>query len=178
MVIACSLGTNGLGASGGDAAVIDVMIEPDVAVALDADADGDGGEEAALPDVVTEATPQYSCNASNCGGACCENQCVPRNCAGCATGSLFCPYDLSLSGSNGLCVESCAACTANGSNAPTACYTCGGGLTLAQCATNPSSCPQTLSAGACPCGSVDASDCPGSGQTCVDAGAQGVCLSH
>jgi hypothetical protein len=160
--LACGVGTNGLGPAedtsrdGSDEQEPDVM---DVAVAE-------------VVDVFTEASPQYSCNAESCGGACCENQCVPRTCAGCMSGAAFCPYNPNVQSPNGYCTSNCSGCAAAGHAAVT-CFSCSLGTPAVSCHSNGSKCPQDLDAGACPCPSGDASQCPGASQVCT----QGVCIT-
>jgi hypothetical protein len=140
----------------------------------------DGGAEAtAGPDTnpVDGApnAPTVGCSAQTCAGACCGDQCVSRSCAGCAVGGIFCPYV--AGGDGGTCVADCSACAVSGIPATTTCFTCADAGLSAQCAPSATACPADLEAGACPCASGTAEQCPGPAQTCARVDGQYTCLS-
>jgi hypothetical protein len=100
-LFACSVSTLGSGPipdAGQDAAA---DAEHDVRPEVSTEAQAEAQAEAAGPE----------CTAINCGGACCGNKCIPRNCSmACDAGGLFCPYDPGFAFSNGFCVASCSDC--------------------------------------------------------------------
>jgi hypothetical protein len=169
-LLGCTGQTNGLGpVDGGSETAADGPTEE----APEADV-GDVVDAADVADVVSEASPQYSCNAHTCGGACCQDQCVPRSCAGCATGNIFCPTATVFS-ANGYCTTSCAACVTGADPAPVACFDCSGGQPLGSCRASAASCPAAPDAGACGCAS---GQCPGANQTCETVDGQQICVTH
>ena len=165
--LACRIGTDGLGpvedASAPDA---DVFTPQEAASA-----------ETSAIDVVAEPPPSPPPSCGNCGGACCGDQCVVRYCPDCDAGAILCPYSLSSQGSNGYCIGSCSMCAPNGTPAPVTCYTCGSGITLGSCGASTGDCPQTASAGACPCPSQDAGECPGETQVCMMVDGRPICIT-
>jgi hypothetical protein len=177
-LLACTSGVNGTGPI------------PD-ASSEDGPVGADGGTDAMeesppVPDSGgDEDAPAVGCNASNCGGACCGNACVPRTCAGCAVGNVFCPF-FALQGSNGTCVSDCSACQTSGAPENVTCYNCSRGAPAASCAAQSAQCPQDRDHGACLCGGNDgdggeAGTCPGPMQVCTgtdggDAG-ESVCIT-
>jgi hypothetical protein len=182
-IAACSVNAGGTGA-GPDAAAeggADVALEADVARPPDASPDvspvdasdgGDAGDGSDGSDGSDGADGASACNAMNCGGACCGNKCVPRTCAGCAAGTVFCPYDPSAgSSTNGVCVQDCSRCVAGDAAATVACFSCTFGAPLQVCAETASQCPQDLASGACSCASGDAGECPAASEVCAQSDA-------
>lgn len=175
-VCGCGVGTNGLGPPAPDASAdAETMDAATDTNPLGADAGPDAPLDAPS-DTQSEAAPPNPCNASTCGGACCGTQCVPRTCAGCALGGVFCPYAENGT-SNGTCVADCSSCNL-GSSSSIACFTCYSTGLLAQCASSANDCPAAADAGACPCPSGSAEQCPGSDQTCSMVDGEYVCLSQ
>jgi hypothetical protein len=148
---------------------------PPADAAADDATDGSGDD---AQDAGVESARPSACNASNCGGACCGDKCIARSCAGCNTGTTFCPFSFGPQQSNGRCVASCSDCQQPGLNAPTTCYACAPVVPPVMCAPSPDHCPASLDAGACSCASGDAGECPGSMQVCMLVGGQYVCLSR
>ncbi len=155
---ACRLAEGGLGGAG-DAGRPDDAAETD-AVASDAGDDGSEGGEG-------------GCTPESCAGACCGDTCMSQTCAECSVGGHFCPSSSPLPGGN--CVSDCASCTTF-SGAAT-CYVCGDAGLSASCAASSAACPGDLAAGACPCPSGTAEECPGPEQTCSMVDGAFVCLS-
>jgi hypothetical protein len=172
--IACSTGTNGQGPNP-DASPADATSESiDGPSELDASTEADTAPVEAAVEAGDDGSDGAGCNSSNCGGACCGDLCVPRTCAGCSVGPLFCPFLAGVPGVNGYCVSDCSSCNAGGVKADIACFTCQGGTTTEQCSTSASDCPTAVDAGACACATGDASDCPGKTQVC---GSDMACLT-
>jgi hypothetical protein len=120
-----------------------------------------------------------ACNAQNCGGACCGDQCV-ADCDGCNAGAVFCPYAESIGSQNGVCVASCTSCNINGATAAATCVLCSFGFTTVSCASSAGRCPPDFAAGACGCTPADAGACLTATQVCIpdDASAAGgACLT-
>jgi hypothetical protein len=135
LVAACSVGTNGTGPERGDgssegsladASSTDDTAEGDAVVAdhaattdarvMDTSADVALENEAAADatDAVADAHPDGPlCTSSNCGGACCGDECV-NACTDCTVGTLFCPFSTTVVNPNGQCVASCSTCTPDG----------------------------------------------------------------
>jgi hypothetical protein len=140
--------------------------------------DADAGSDAT--DAASEEPTAPKCGPQNCGGACCGDLCVPRNCLGCTTGKVFCPIGGSPQASNGSCVSDCSACDGH-----VTCYTCAPGSSASQasCAAKAMDCPQRLEEGACPCSVGDAGDagntalCPDPNQVCKQVFGQFVCIT-
>ncbi len=188
-IAACTVGTNGTAMITGDASVADggtdagaldeTPAATDVTVPMEdvvtpVEATTDAPSETSVADTGTDAP---TCTALNCGGACCGNRCVPRSCAGCQIGTLFCPYSSTVPNSNGQCLGSCASCVVDGTAMNAACFSCASGSPIGSCATTATSCPADTDSGACSCSS-DAGSCPGStqvckGRACVSCGQSG-----
>jgi hypothetical protein len=177
-ISACSVNTNGAAPAPNDAASEasvadstadanerDVVVEPTVDAPTEATAPRDAGDAG-------DANAE-TCTPANCAGACCGNHCVSRDCQGCATGLLFCPYSTTVPNSNGECVASCSSCLALSADGGVACFSCSSGGSQGTCAAAIDQCPTDLASGACPCSLPDAATCPGNAQVCAgtDGGA-------
>lgn len=175
---ACKLGVSGENVAPSDASVdADALAVPDANHSdgnRPADANADTGDDGPAVDASDASS---ACNDQNCGGACCGDQCVPRDCAGCNAGSLFCPFHAGIANSNGYCGTDCSGCNAGGTAEHTTCFSCASGTPVGSCAANSADCPQDLDGGACPCPSGDAGECPGAGQTCTTVDGHSVCLT-
>jgi hypothetical protein len=165
-LVACQLSQGGLG-GGWDAGPLDATGE------TGGDTDATTPGDAATIDGGDGASTEGGCTPQTCGGACCGDTCLPRSCAGCATGGLFCPSPGVTSG--GTCVASCGSCTTFGDAA--SCYACADAGLTASCAASSTTCPADLDAGACVCPSGTAEECPGPDQVCSTVGGALVCLS-
>jgi hypothetical protein len=171
-LLACRIGTNGQ-LETGDSSVTDAGNELDVGGQRDVGSLLDAGPaDSGVADVQEEPPPSVTCNVHNCGGACCGGQCVSQTCASCGAAAHFCTFDPGVTFSSGTCVEQCSSCSPDGTPLGTTCFVCNSGKPVAKCSAASSACPQTLVAGACPCPSGDAGDCPGPNQICQgnDAG--------
>jgi hypothetical protein len=126
-----------------DAAPIDALVDQ----ATDA-----GSDQAADAPPEAEAT---DCGALlSCNGACVSS------CAACDGGIVLCTATRS-------CASDCTVCAPFGLGVT--CYSCSGAPS-GFCAGNVSACPNDTNAGACPCASSDAGDCPGATQICTGGG--------
>ena len=176
VLAACQVGTGGEGQAG-DAAADGPPAEAaaDVSVADAAEGGGDAGDASDSP----APPPPSKCNAQNCGGACCGDQCVKSTCETCDAGGYFCTFDPTVAFSSGRCVSDCSACSPNGVKQSVVCYNCISGNPRPQCAAAAASCSTVAALGACTCPSGSASDCPSPTQTCQgdDAG-NFLCVTH
>ena len=114
-VNACSVDTNGAAGEPEDAGVDAVVVDStaDRTVPDDAMEPKDAAMEASVPprdagDGATEAAA--GCNATNCGGACCGDKVRAEDVRGMCDRCAFCPFNLSVFGSNGTCVPDCSSC--------------------------------------------------------------------
>ena len=175
-IAACTVGTNGTATIIGDAseedggtdtgevatdAAMDVTVRMEDVV-TPVEATTDAPSETSVADTGSDAP---TCTAANCGGACCGNRCVPRSCAGCDVGTLFCPYSFNVPNSNGQCLATCSTCQTDGKPTNVGCFSCATGSPLGSCTTTATACPADTDSGACSC-SGDAGSCPGSTQVC------------
>jgi hypothetical protein len=169
--LACSIQNNGIAVTA-DASVADlgdvahVVDAPDAGVLPDVAVDAKA-EAAADVQADVQEVPQPTCTEQSCGGACCGGQCIPRTCGGCDAGGIFCPFHAGTGDFNGYCVSDCVSCDAGGIAADITCFSCAGAGLAGRCALNSNECLSALDAGACPCGSGDAGECPGATQVCA-----------
>jgi hypothetical protein len=141
--------------------------------------DGPVGEAAMEASTMADAFDgNVGCNAANCGGTCCGDECIlALDCTSCSAGKFFCPYSFTVPLSNGKCVSACNGCDTDQTVSAVGCFACGAGNTPAACAASVAICASTTAEGACTC--TSSGDCPGATQVCAlgDAASVGVCLS-